>query len=57
MYMDYKSIRERYLLNHIRDDQLVRFKDLGIITDEQYAELYTEKHPADQETEIGGEGA
>ena len=52
MYMDYKAIRERYLVNHIRDDQLLRFKNLGIITEEQYAALYAEKHPAEQ-SEIG----
>lgn len=49
MYMDYNTIRERYLLNHIRDDQLVRFKDLGIITEEQYVALYAEKHGAEQD--------
>ena len=52
MHMDYNTIRERYLVNHIRDDQLLRFKNLGIITEEQYAALYAEKHPAEQ-SEIG----
>ena len=55
--MNYETIRDRYLKNYITDDQLLRFKNLGIITEEQYAALYAEKHPAEQETEIGGEGA
>ena len=46
--MSYETIRERYLKNYITDTQLVRFKNLGIITEEQYAELYAEKHPAEQ---------
>ena len=46
--MTYEIIKERYLKNYIRDDQLLRFKDLGIITYEQYAELYEIKHPTEQ---------
>ena len=46
--MTYDSIKERYLKNYIRDDQLLRFKDLGVITYEQYAELYEIKHPTEQ---------
>ena len=46
--MTYESIKERYLKNYIRDDQLLRFKDLGIITYEQYTELYEIKHPTEQ---------
>lgn len=42
--MSYEKIRDRYLKNYITDAQLIRFKDLGVITDEQYAELYAEKH-------------
>ena len=48
--MTYERIKERYLKNYIRDDQLVRFRDMGIITTEQYDELYALKHPAEQET-------
>ena len=46
--MTYDIIKERYLKNYIRDDQLLRFKDLGVITYEQYTELYEIKHPTEQ---------
>ena len=45
--MTYEGIKERYLKNYIRDDQLERFKTLGVITAEQYDELYAMKHPAE----------
>ena len=48
--MTYERIKERYLKNYITDSQLERFKTLGVITQEQYAELYALKHPAEQET-------
>lgn len=53
--MTYEIIKVRYLKNYIRDDQLVRFRDMGIITEEQYAELYALKHPSEQETAADGE--
>lgn len=43
--MSYEKIKERYLKNYITDSQLERFKSLGIITQEQYNELYEIKHP------------
>ena len=46
--MTIKTIKERYLKNYITDSQLLRFKDLGVITYEQYAELYEIKHPTEQ---------
>ena len=48
--MNVKTIRERYLKNYITDAQLLRFKDLGIITAEQYDELYALKHPSETDT-------
>ena len=45
--MTYDRIKERYLKNYITDAQLTRFRDLGVITQEQYAELYALKHPAE----------
>ena len=45
--MTYEGIKERYLKNYIRDDQLERFKTLGVITQEQYDELYALKYPAE----------
>lgn len=48
--MSFERIKERYLKNYITDAQLVRFKDLGVITETQYTELYALKHPTDTET-------
>ena len=48
--MTYERIKERYLKNYITDSQLGLFKDLGVITQEQYDELYEMKHPAETET-------
>lgn len=45
--MDFKTVKEKYFKNYIRDDQLVRFRDLGVITEEQYEKLYALKHPAE----------
>ena len=53
--MTYERIKERYMKNYITDSQLGRFKDLGVITQGQYDELYALKHPAEQETAAGGE--
>ena len=43
--MNFETIKDRYMKNYITDAQLIRFKNLGIITEEQYNELYNEKHP------------
>ena len=48
--MSFERIKERYLKNYITDAQLIRFKDLGVITQEQYDELYALKHPVEPET-------
>ena len=45
--MTYERIKERYIKNYITDSQLERFKALGVITQEQYTELYELKHPAE----------
>ena len=45
--MTYERIKERYLKNYITDSQLERFKTLGVITKEQYDELYALKHSAE----------
>ena len=45
--MTFERIKERYMKNYITDSQLVRFNSLGIITEEQYKELYALKHPAE----------
>lgn len=48
--MSFERIKERYLKNYITDSQLERFKALGVITQEQYDELYVLKHPTEPET-------
>ena len=48
--MTYERIKERYLKNYITDTQLERFMALGVITQEQYDELYALKHPVEPET-------
>ena len=53
--MTYERIKERYLKNYITDAQLIRFRDLGVITQEQYDELYALKHPAKTETTVDSE--
>ena len=42
--MTYEKIRERYMKNYITDAQLQRFVDLGIITQEQYDTLWSDKY-------------
>ena len=41
--MSFEKIRERYLKGYINDSQLIRFKDLGIISEDEYNILYTPK--------------
>ena len=53
--MTYERIKERYLKNYITDAKLIRFKDLGVITQEQYDELYETKHPVEPETETAAD--
>ena len=48
--MSFERIKDRYLKNYITDSQLERFKALGVITQEQYDELYALKHPVEPET-------
>ena len=45
--MSFERIKERYLKNYITDAQLIRFRDLGVITQEQYDELYEMKPPVE----------
>ena len=53
--MTYERIKERYIKNYITDAQLERFKALGVITQEQYDELYEMKHPVETETAADAE--
>lgn len=40
-----KDIHDRYMKGYITDEQLVRFVELGQITQEEYDLWYAEKHP------------
>lgn len=42
--MNFEKIRERYLKNYIRDDQLDRFVALGCITEEEAERIKMEKN-------------
>lgn len=46
--MNFETIKERYLKFYIRDDQLTRFLDLNIVTQEQYDALWALKHPVSE---------
>lgn len=39
----FEKIKERYLKNYVRDDQLARYVALGVITEEQAKEIKAEK--------------
>lgn len=41
-----ERIKERYQLGYVTDDQLKRYEQLGVITQEEYEEIYAMKHPA-----------
>lgn len=48
-YEQIEQIKERYLKNYITDSQLERFLKLGIITDEEFNELWKLKHGENEE--------
>lgn len=39
----YEKIKERYLKNYVRDDQLTRYVELGAITPDQAESIKMEK--------------
>ena len=45
----YEKIRDRYLQYYIRDDQLSRYIDLGILTSEQTKSMQDERNGKNQE--------
>lgn len=53
--MSYEEVKERYLKNYVTDSQLERFKNLGVITEAQYAEIYALKHPVENVEESAEE--
>lgn len=44
----FEKIKERYLKNYVRDDQLDRYVVLGVITAEQAAEIRAAKAALNQ---------
>ncbi len=42
----YETIKERYKQGFVTDEQLLRYKTLGVLTEEQYNEIYAIKHSA-----------
>ena len=40
----YEQIKERYSQGFITDSQLERYYKLGVLTEEQYKEIYAIKH-------------
>lgn len=39
-----EKIKERYLMGYVTDEQLLRYKELGAITQSEYDEIYALKH-------------
>lgn len=44
-----EQIKTRYLKGYVTDEQLLRYLELGAITQDEYDAIYAEKHPAAQE--------
>ena len=42
-----EKIKERYLMGYVTDEQLLRYKDFGVLTQAEYDEIYALKHPAE----------
>ena len=39
-----EQVKARYEKNYVRDDQLLRYLELGAITKEEYDEIYATRH-------------
>lgn len=39
-----EKIKERYLMGYVTDEQLLRYKELGVLTQSEYDEIYALKH-------------
>ena len=39
-----EKIKERYLMGYVTDEQLLRYKELGVLTQAEYDEIYALKH-------------
>lgn len=45
-----RKIMERYEQSYVTDVQLERYLQLGVITEDEYAEIYAIKHPVEDRT-------
>ena len=39
-----EKIKERYLMGYVTDEQLLRYFQLGVLTQAEYDEIYALKH-------------
>jgi len=47
-----EKIMERYLKGYVTEEQLIRYKELGVITQEEYDYIYSQKHPEQPEEPV-----
>lgn len=50
------SIKGRYAKGYVTEEQLGRYLDLGVITDEEYKNILTSKPIVEEKEEIAEEG-
>lgn len=43
-----ERIAQRYAQRYVTDEQLERYHELGVLTDEEYAHIYASKHTDEQ---------
>lgn len=43
-----KQIKSRYEKGYVTDTQLARYMELGVITADEYEEIYKTKHPEEE---------
>lgn len=41
----FETVKKRYQQGFVRDDQLQRYWELGVLTEDQYIEIYQLKYP------------
>jgi len=47
-----QQILDRYLKGYVTEAQLEKYRDIGVITQEEYDYIYSQKHPTEVETEV-----
>lgn len=48
----FETVKKRYQQGFVRDDQLQRYWKLGVLTDDQYIEIYQLKYPSGYPEEL-----